>query len=502
MQIKMLEHECWWGGIVDLAEKMPFTEKTKLNFDVDSEIGHDQHATVFMSNLGRYIYSKKNFNIDFDSGIITIKSDYDVELSEGHKTLRGAHRAVAAKYFQSPQNIPNQLFFSVPQYNTWIELMYNQNQKQILEYAHSIVDNGMPAGILMIDEGWAEDYGVYDFYPGRFSDPKAMIDELHSLGFTVMLWMTPYISPDSHAFRELREKDFLLKDKDKKIAIREWWNGFSCGIDLQNPNAAAWLRDKLQNLIDKYEIDGFKFDGADPSFYKNDDFGGISSIEHTGLYDAFASNYEFNELRAVWNMSGAPLVCRLQDKLHSWNDYGLNCIVPFTIMQGLLGYYYCCPDMIGGGSFGAFLGEGFQLDQELYIRWLQASVLCPMMQFSIAPWRVLSPENYEIVKKFTDFRKKMSPYILSLAKDTLINHDPIARSLEYEFPNSGFESCRDMFMLGDKYLVIPMLEKGAVSRTVRIPDGKWKLPDGEIITGGDNITFDYKLDTLIYLERM
>lgn len=41
--------------------------------------------------------------------------------------------------------------------------MYNQNQRQILEYARSIVDNGMKPGILMVDEGWSEDYGVYDF---------------------------------------------------------------------------------------------------------------------------------------------------------------------------------------------------------------------------------------------------------------------------------------------------------------------------------------------------
>jgi len=30
----------------------------------------------------------------------------------------------------------------MPQYNTWIELMYNQNQKDILEYAGKIIENG------------------------------------------------------------------------------------------------------------------------------------------------------------------------------------------------------------------------------------------------------------------------------------------------------------------------------------------------------------------------
>ena len=32
--------------------------------------------------------------------------------------------------------------FATPQYNTWIELMYDQNQRDVLKYAHAIVDNG------------------------------------------------------------------------------------------------------------------------------------------------------------------------------------------------------------------------------------------------------------------------------------------------------------------------------------------------------------------------
>ncbi len=73
-------------------------------------------------------------------------------------------------------------------------LGYNQNEEDILDYAQSIIDNGFTPGIYMIDEGWSEDYGVYDFYPGRFTDPKGMIEKLHQMGFKVMLWVTPNFS--------------------------------------------------------------------------------------------------------------------------------------------------------------------------------------------------------------------------------------------------------------------------------------------------------------------
>src|SRR5437016_356489 len=43
-----------------------------------------------------------------------------------------------------------------------------------LSHAH-----GLPPGVLMIDDNWQEDYGKWTFHPGRFTDPKAMVNELH-----------------------------------------------------------------------------------------------------------------------------------------------------------------------------------------------------------------------------------------------------------------------------------------------------------------------------------
>ena len=81
---------------------------------------------------------------------------------------------------------------------------------------------------------------------------------------------------------------------------------------------------------------------------------------------------------------------RLSDKDHSWSD--LQNLIPDIVAQGLMGYAYVCPDMIGGGQWMAFR-EGAVVDQELVVRSAQVHALMPMMQFSVAPWRVLSQEN-------------------------------------------------------------------------------------------------------------
>ena len=70
------------------------------------------------------------------------------------------------------------MLFVKPQYNTWIELIYDQREDRIRQYADDILANGFPAGVLMIDDNWQEDYGVWEFHPGRFQNPKAMMDRL------------------------------------------------------------------------------------------------------------------------------------------------------------------------------------------------------------------------------------------------------------------------------------------------------------------------------------
>ncbi len=500
MQIEFLENEYWYGGATHIGVKMPFDQNSDFTVDLITGKGlADQKAPFFFSTKGRYLYSDRPFSAHFDHGVIRIEAVGEVELSEGHGTLRGAQQALAKRCFTLKGEIPNEEFLRVPQYNTWIELMYNQNQKQILEYAHALVDAGMKPGVLMIDEGWAPDYGVFDFCPGKFSDPRAMVKELHDLGFRVMLWITPHISPDGDCFRDLRDTNLLIRDKDGEIAIRKWWNGYSCVLDLSNPEARDWFRQKLDHIMEVYGVDGFKFDSADSKLYDRTDSTAKQQerLEHTREFDTFAAQYEFNELRSVYGCPGLPLVCRLQDKLPRWvDDSGFNALLPNMLVQGLTGYFYGCPDMIGGGAYSAFKAAGFRVDEELYLRWLEASVLCPMMQFSISPKRVLTDENMERVFRISKLHEEYADRIVALAKNAAVTGEPIMRLMEYEFPEQGFEAVVDQFMLGSDTLVAPVMEPGVEVREVKLPKGKWQLRGGDTYTGGRTVSVYAPIDVL------
>ena len=89
----------------------------------------------------------------------------------------------------------------------------------------------------------------------------------------------------------------------------------------------------------------------------------------------------------------------------------------------------------------------------------------------------------------------------ALAKKAGEDGEPILRSLEYAYPGRGYAGVIDEFMMGDDLLVAPVMEKGAVSRKVVIPPGKWKADDGQVYDGPAAIEVAAPLSRVPYFEK-
>jgi alpha-glucosidase len=124
-----------------------------------------------------------------------------------------------------------------------------------------------------------------------------------------------------------------------------------------------------------------------------------------------------------------------------------------------------------------------------------------MMQFSVAPWRILDEKHLAICRSYASLHEKMGNYILEQAHQSAKNGEPIIRHMEYEFPNQGFAECKDQFMLGDRYLVAPILTKEH-TRKVVLPKGLWKDDTGKKFNGPKTIEVNAPLERLPYYERI
>ena len=79
--------------------------------------------------------------------------------------------------------------------------------------------------------------------------------------------------------------------------------------------------------------------------------------------------------------------------------------------------------------------------------------------------------------------------------------EPIVRHMEYAFPHQGFSECTDQFMLGDRYMVAPVVDRSCW-RYVDIPAGRWQDDRGSVFTGPCRIKVEAPIERLPYYIRI
>ena len=515
LSFRMLSGENWWGLCSNFGRQMPFNEKSDFQCDLRISNYSHQSQSVLVSDKGRVLYCDTPVEATIGGGTVKFVSDRGkiILTEKAGKTLAEAFRFASKTYFPPSGEEPELLYFSAPQYNTWIELTYHQNEKDILAYAQSMLDHGLPPGIFMIDDTWQLGYGTWEFDPRRFSDPKGMVAKLHEMGFKVLLWMCPFVSMDSPAYRLLefgvspdtvkpqRRGGFVTEGATGQAAAVRWWNGRSALVDLSHPNGHEWFVGQLNGLVRDYGIDGFKFDGGNVSDYAGTRCQGksLSLADQGALYASLALKYKGSECRNAFGFGGKPVVMRLHDKDHTWS--AVERLIPDMLAAGMTGCPFICPDMIGGGEWKSFL-PGAAFDPELFIRSAQIHALCPMMQISASPWRVLDAEHQRMFKDAVLLRQKFAPSFVVLAKRAAKDGEPMMRTLEYAYPDCGYARVTDEFLMGEDLLVAPVVEKGAKTRKVVVPPGRWLGDDGKEVVGPVEIVVETPLARLPHFRRI
>lgn len=506
VELELEVGELWWGGSVDDGVQMPYGREPFLRDlatvaprGTDPEPPSNQSAPLLLSTTGRTVWSERPFTFEFTDGRLCV-AGRDIQVARAGASLREAYLGASRAYFPPSGQIPARELFSGPQYNTWIETPHTPTQESVLAFARSLLDAGLPPGVIMIDDNWAPDYGTWVFDAGRFPDPGAMLHELHGLGYSVMVWLVPWVSPDSATFRDLESRGLLVRDATGETAVRRWWNGFSALLDMSNEATVAWLCEQLDALV-ALGVDGFKFDGGDVRDYRADDRAATPSepVDQCEAWARLGLRYPFNEFRACWRMAGQPIGQRLQDKPPAWGSRGIGSLLPELLAQSMLGHAFTCPDMIGGGEITAMQAAG-GVDQEFFVRYAQVAALAPMMQFSVSPARVLDATHLAAVRSALAVREELLPTLLDLVEAAAVTGEPVVRPMAYHAPELA--TITDQFFLGPDLIVAPVLTQGAVERAVALPAGTWRSDDGSVVEGPAHLVLTAPLDRIPRFVRL
>ena len=496
-----LAGEKWWGGILHRGWEMPYGN-TPRPIDLGLEGGVT--APFLVSSAGRYVWSDRPFVYAFTNDVLTVASDVEkVEPVVAGTTLREAYLAASAKHFPFNGRTPAELLFAKPQWNNWIEIaIQGMRQTSVDAYTEALARSGFPCGVYIMDGGWLSHNGSYRFHAPDFPESRTRLvvgEDILAVDH-VALPVAQQLVLAAVGAHERRRPDHrlppLLADAAEhapgvRAGVVWWWSGISCVWDLTY--ALGWddYAQTLRRFAAEYGIDGFKWDAGDVGpMARTLRFHDPAKRAVDWAHDYVrvgAELFPYNEYRVGFRTGGMPVMQRLPDVYHRWE--AIRRVSGMVQAAGLLGSPYVVADMVGGGEATTYRPGGY-FSEKLFVRSCALAALHPMMQFSAAPWRYLSPGNVEICRAFANLHVEFAPYILDLARHAARTGEPIVRTMEYEFPHAGFAKPMTQFMLGPKWLVAPVTaEDDAV--TVELPAGCWTDDLGTVHVGPKTLTLTH-----------
>jgi len=518
-------------GLGDKSGNMNLRGRHFQNWNTDAySFGWDQDPLYRTIPFYIGVHQSLAYGIFFDN---TFRSYFDFGREDASKTsfwadggelqyyyIHGPHVMDVVKRYQS-------LTGTHPMPPQWA-LGYHQcrwsyyPEKKVKEIAEGFRSRNIPCDAIYLDIDYMEGYRCFTWNKKHFPDPKRMIKELSSIGMKTVVMIDPGIKVDDNywVFKEGKENNYFCRRSDDYFMEGHVWPGRCQFPDFTNPKVREWWGGLYKELVDM-GVAGVWNDMNEPAVFGSGTF--PNDVRHH--YDGHRGSH-----RKAHNIYGMQMVRSTYDGLKKL----MRNRRPFTITRAgysgmqrygsvwtgdniaswehlILGSIQCQRMSISGVPFcgtdiGGFSGEP---DGELFTRWIQLGTFSPFMRAHSAgdtierePWSFGEPFE-SINRKFIELRYKLLPYMYSVFWEHHRYGFPILRPmimLEQEQISNHYR--QDEFTFGDKILICPVLEQGAVSRRVYLPKGAWyNYWSQEVLQGGSEHQISAPLDEMPIFVR-
>ena len=420
----------------------------------------------------------------------------------------------------------------VPMFPLWTYGFWQSKERyKTADETESVVDKyrelQVPLdGIIQDWQYWGSNYlwNAMDFLSEDFSKGKRLIDNVHKkhAHFMISIWAS--FGPQTQQFRELDEKGLLLPFSTwPQSGISHIWpprKDYPSGVkvyDAFHPEAREIYWKHLKRLFD-YGTDAWWMDSTDPDFfdpresdYQHPVYGGTWRSQRNAfpletVRGVYQKQRQTSEQKRVFIMTRSSFAGQQHygsnmwsgDVASSWDM--LRKQVPAGLSFSLTGNPNFNTD-IGGFFCGSYNTRGSGSAprnpqfQELYVRWMQYGLFCPVFRShgADAPreiWQVGKKGEpvYDAIEKSIRLRYRLIPYLYSTAWQVTNANGSYLRPLFSDFASDKrVWDMNDEFLFGQSILAAPIVEAQYTEEKIIREDAMtgWNRKD---VTGTDKVT--------------
>ncbi len=351
-------------------------------------------------------------------------------------------------------------------------------------------------GIIQDWQYWGPNYlwNAMDFLAEEYVRGQQMIDQVHQkhAHFMISIWAS--FGPMTKAYQQLKEKGLMYDFETWPQSGLTGWPpnmDYPSGVRVYNafsPEGRAIYWQNLKTLYDK-GVDGWWMDSTDPDFFnpKDTDYdqkaGGNSTWRRMrnafplatvrGVYEA---QRQESDQKRVFIMTRSAFAGQQHygsnmwsgDVASSWDM--LRKQVPAGLSYTLTGNPNFNTD-IGGFFCGSYNTHGSGSAprnpqyQELYVRWMQYGLFCPIFRShgADAPreiWQFGKKGEpiYDAIEQMIRLRYRLIPYLYSTAWQVTSSNASYMRPLFCDFVHDkNVWNMTDEFLFGKSILAAPIL---------------------------------------------
>ncbi len=358
-----------------------------------------------------------------------------------------------------------------------------RSAKQLLDIAAEYRDQHVPLDMIVQDWFWWKLQGdpeYSDAYLKPYPDVPAALKKLHAENVHAMISVWAKFDLRSHNYQEMKKLGLIVPNTDiydaTNPAARDYYWKHLMGVKFAEGWDAFWLdssEPEIWNGQSDASLDGLQLSIGNGARYTN-----IFPLMHTeGVYEHWRKT---TDRKRVFILTRSGFLGQQRNAATVWSGDVIGTWMTFRrqIAAGLnyqmSGLPYWTTDIAG-------YGWPFERDtrdpayQELYVRWYQFGVFCPILRthghrvnntnelFSYGP-------QTPTLIFYDKLRYRLLPYIYSLAWRVTNEDYTIQRGLPMDWPDDRrARTIGDQFMFGPAFLVSPVSEAGATSREVYLP---------------------------------